>query len=203
MRIGRRRSPRSPGSSRSSSLRNSSHCLPRTQYATRKSSFASRPASSGSARWPQAACNPDGNSQSSAYLGDAEKGRKPLAHFDALAASHGVLQVIDVAGDKDQAHHQAQQEQTQIGEPRHPRRFTPHGNPPYADSMSDARFGFATVEGAVEEIRQGRKIVLVDDEDRENEGDLTMAAEKITPEAINFMAKFGRGLICLALTEQR
>src|SRR5580693_7768395 len=62
---------------------------------------------------------------------------------------------------------------------------------------------FATVEEAVEEIRQGRMIVLVDDEDRENEGDLTMAAEKITPEAINFMAKFGRGLICLALTEQR
>jgi len=69
--------------------------------------------------------------------------------------------------------------------------------------MSDERFGFATVEEAVEEIRQGRMIVLVDDEDRENEGDLTMAAEKITPEAINFMAKFGRGLICLALTEQR
>ena len=46
-------------------------------------------------------------------------------------------------------------------------------------------------------------IVLVDDEDRENEGDLTMAAEKVTPEAINFMAKFGRGLICLALTEDR
>jgi 3,4-dihydroxy 2-butanone 4-phosphate synthase/GTP cyclohydrolase II len=69
--------------------------------------------------------------------------------------------------------------------------------------MSDTRFGFATVEEAVEDIRQGRMIVLVDDEDRENEGDLTMAAEKITPEAINFMAKFGRGLICLALTEQR
>ena len=69
--------------------------------------------------------------------------------------------------------------------------------------MSDTRFGFATVEEAVEEIRQGRMIVLVDDEDRENEGDLTLAAEKITPEAINFMAKFGRGLICLALTEQR
>jgi 3,4-dihydroxy 2-butanone 4-phosphate synthase/GTP cyclohydrolase II len=62
---------------------------------------------------------------------------------------------------------------------------------------------FATVEEAVEEIRQGRMIVLVDDEDRENEGDLTMAAEKITPEAINFMAKFGRGLICMAMTEQR
>ena len=62
---------------------------------------------------------------------------------------------------------------------------------------------FCTVEEAVEEIRQGRMIVLVDDEDRENEGDLTMASEKITPEAINFMAKFGRGLICLALTEQR
>ena len=65
----------------------------------------------------------------------------------------------------------------------------------------DARF--ATVEEAVEEIRQGRMIVLVDDEDRENEGDLTMAAEKVTPEMINFMAKFGRGLICLALTEER
>ena len=62
---------------------------------------------------------------------------------------------------------------------------------------------FASVEEAVEEIRQGRMIVLVDDEDRENEGDLTMAAEKISPEAINFMAKYGRGLICLTLTEQR
>jgi 3,4-dihydroxy 2-butanone 4-phosphate synthase/GTP cyclohydrolase II len=62
---------------------------------------------------------------------------------------------------------------------------------------------FATVEEAVEDIRQGRMIVLVDDEDRENEGDLTMAAEKITPEAINFMAKYARGLICLPLTEDR
>ena len=62
---------------------------------------------------------------------------------------------------------------------------------------------FCSVEEAVEEIRQGRMIVLVDDEDRENEGDLTMAAEKITPDAINFMAKYGRGLICLTLTEQR
>src|SRR3989475_1498155 len=62
---------------------------------------------------------------------------------------------------------------------------------------------FATVEEAVEEIRQGRMIVLIDDEDRENEGDLAMAAEKITPDAINFMAKYGRGLICLPLTEER
>ena len=69
--------------------------------------------------------------------------------------------------------------------------------------MSGPKAPFASVEEAVEEIRQGRMIVLVDDEDRENEGDLTMAAEKVTPEAINFMAKFGRGLICLALTEQR
>jgi 3,4-dihydroxy 2-butanone 4-phosphate synthase/GTP cyclohydrolase II len=69
--------------------------------------------------------------------------------------------------------------------------------------MTENRPPFATVEEAVEEIRQGRMIVLVDDEDRENEGDLTMAAEKITPEAINFMAKYGRGLICLTLTEQR
>jgi len=67
----------------------------------------------------------------------------------------------------------------------------------------NAKPPFASVEEAVEDIRQGRMIVLVDDEDRENEGDLTMAAEKITPEAVNFMAKEGRGLICLALTEQR
>jgi 3,4-dihydroxy 2-butanone 4-phosphate synthase/GTP cyclohydrolase II len=69
--------------------------------------------------------------------------------------------------------------------------------------MTNPLNAFCTVEEAVEEIRQGRMIVLIDDEDRENEGDLTLAAEKITPEAINFMAKFGRGLICLALTEQR
>jgi 3,4-dihydroxy 2-butanone 4-phosphate synthase / GTP cyclohydrolase II len=69
--------------------------------------------------------------------------------------------------------------------------------------MAEDRSMFATVEEAVDEIRKGRMIVLVDDEDRENEGDLTMAAEKITPEAINFMARFGRGLICLALTEER
>jgi 3,4-dihydroxy 2-butanone 4-phosphate synthase / GTP cyclohydrolase II len=69
--------------------------------------------------------------------------------------------------------------------------------------MSESKFPFASIEEAVEDIRQGKMIVLVDDEDRENEGDLTMAAEKITPEAINFMAKFGRGLICLSLTEQR
>jgi 3,4-dihydroxy 2-butanone 4-phosphate synthase/GTP cyclohydrolase II len=69
--------------------------------------------------------------------------------------------------------------------------------------MNITKSPFATVEEALEEIRQGRMIVLVDDEDRENEGDLTMAAEKITPEAVNFMAKEGRGLICLALTEER
>jgi 3,4-dihydroxy 2-butanone 4-phosphate synthase/GTP cyclohydrolase II len=60
-----------------------------------------------------------------------------------------------------------------------------------------------TVARALEEIRAGRMVVLVDDEDRENEGDLCMAAEQVTPEAINFMAKYGRGLICLPLTEQR
>jgi 3,4-dihydroxy 2-butanone 4-phosphate synthase/GTP cyclohydrolase II len=59
------------------------------------------------------------------------------------------------------------------------------------------------IEEALEDIRQGKMVILVDDEDRENEGDLTMAAEKVTPEAINFMAKYGRGLICLTLTEER
>ena len=61
----------------------------------------------------------------------------------------------------------------------------------------------ARIEDAIEDIRQGKMVILVDDEDRENEGDLTMAAEKVTPEAISFMAKYGRGLICLSLTPER
>ena len=62
---------------------------------------------------------------------------------------------------------------------------------------------FATIREGVEDIRAGRMLVVVDDEDRENEGDLTMAAQSITPEAINFMATHGRGLICLALSAER
>jgi 3,4-dihydroxy 2-butanone 4-phosphate synthase / GTP cyclohydrolase II len=56
---------------------------------------------------------------------------------------------------------------------------------------------FATIEDAIEDIRQGKMVVVCDDENRENEGDLTMAAQFVTPEAVNFMAKEGRGLICL------
>ena len=67
--------------------------------------------------------------------------------------------------------------------------------------MSTWRFN--TIEEGLEDIRQGKMVILVDDEDRENEGDLTMAAEKVTPEAINFMATHGRGLICLSLTPER
>ena len=59
--------------------------------------------------------------------------------------------------------------------------------------------GISNIKGALEDLRQGKMIILVDDEDRENEGDLTMVAEKVTPEAINFMAKYARGLICLSL----
>jgi 3,4-dihydroxy 2-butanone 4-phosphate synthase/GTP cyclohydrolase II len=61
----------------------------------------------------------------------------------------------------------------------------------------------ATIEEALEDIRQGRMVILMDDQNRENEGDLTMAAELVTPEAINFMATWGRGLICLPLTEEK
>jgi 3,4-dihydroxy 2-butanone 4-phosphate synthase / GTP cyclohydrolase II len=63
--------------------------------------------------------------------------------------------------------------------------------------------GFDSLEAAIEDIRQGRVVIVVDDEDRENEGDLTLAAEKVTPDSINFMAKHGRGLICLAMTGER
>jgi 3,4-dihydroxy 2-butanone 4-phosphate synthase/GTP cyclohydrolase II len=59
------------------------------------------------------------------------------------------------------------------------------------------------IDEAIEEIRKGRMVILVDDEDRENEGDLTMAAEKVTPEAINFMTKYGRGLLCLSMTPEK
>jgi len=67
--------------------------------------------------------------------------------------------------------------------------------------MGDYRFN--TIDEAIEDIRAGKMVIMVDDEDRENEGDLVLAAEKVTPEAINFMAKYGRGLICLALTPER
>ena len=70
-------------------------------------------------------------------------------------------------------------------------------------SSSEEPFEFASVEIAIRELRAGRMIVVVDDENRENEGDLTMAAEMVTPEAINFMAIHGRGLICLAMTGER
>ena len=68
---------------------------------------------------------------------------------------------------------------------------------------SDKASPFSSISDAIEDVKQGKMIVIVDDEDRENEGDLMIAAESCTPEAINFMAKYGRGLICLTLTEER
>jgi len=70
-------------------------------------------------------------------------------------------------------------------------------------NQEDIRKAIGSVEAAIADIGAGKMIILVDDADRENEGDLCIAAEKVTPEAINFMAKFGRGLICLSLTEER
>jgi 3,4-dihydroxy-2-butanone 4-phosphate synthase/GTP cyclohydrolase II len=71
------------------------------------------------------------------------------------------------------------------------------------EAVAPDQFEFASIEDAIRELRAGRMVVVVDDEDRENEGDLTIAAEMITPEAINFMAIHGRGLICLAMTGER
>ncbi|TFG36813.1 MAG: bifunctional 3,4-dihydroxy-2-butanone-4-phosphate synthase/GTP cyclohydrolase II, partial [Nitrospirales bacterium] len=65
------------------------------------------------------------------------------------------------------------------------------------------KYKFNTIDEAIDDIEKGRMVILVDDEDRENEGDLCMAAEKVTPEAVNFMARYGRGLICLSLTPER
>jgi 3,4-dihydroxy 2-butanone 4-phosphate synthase/GTP cyclohydrolase II len=66
-----------------------------------------------------------------------------------------------------------------------------------------SKYKFDTIEDAIKDIKKGKMVILVDDEDRENEGDLTLAASKVTPQAINFMAKYGRGLICLSLTPER
>ena len=68
---------------------------------------------------------------------------------------------------------------------------------------SEENSAFSPVEAALEDIRSGKMVIVVDDENRENEGDLTIAAEKISPETINFMARYGRGLICMPMTEQR
>ena len=81
------------------------------------------------------------------------------------------------------------------------RKRAPEGRPrPVRPSQPSA---FASIEDAVAALRAGRMIIVVDDEDRENEGDLTLAADKVTPEAINFMARYGRGLICLSMTGAR
>jgi 3,4-dihydroxy 2-butanone 4-phosphate synthase/GTP cyclohydrolase II len=83
------------------------------------------------------------------------------------------------------------------------RTFMPSQDVPGTYADESVAGPFTSVEGALAEFRAGRMIVVVDDEDRENEGDLTLAAEFVTPEAINFMAMYGRGLICLTLTEER
>src|SRR3977135_98142 len=70
-------------------------------------------------------------------------------------------------------------------------------------SLEISKMAFASIPDAAADIREGRMIIIVDDEDRENEGDLVLAAEKATPETINFMARHARGLICLPLTEER
>ena len=75
--------------------------------------------------------------------------------------------------------------------------------PGMAYNLPRVHMPFTTVQEAAELYRSGQFVIIVDDEDRENEGDLCIAAERVTAESINFMARFGRGLICLALTEER
>src|SRR5262249_12518185 len=73
----------------------------------------------------------------------------------------------------------------------------------WSETMTEGPNRFATIDEAAAEMRAGRMVILVDDEDRENEGDLTLAAEQATPEAINFMVRHARGLVCLALEAER
>ena len=69
--------------------------------------------------------------------------------------------------------------------------------------MTKSEFKFNKIEEAIADIKSGKIVIVVDDEDRENEGDFIMAAEKVTPALVNFMTKEGRGLICVAITEER
>src|SRR5207249_3054383 len=71
------------------------------------------------------------------------------------------------------------------------------------DDVTRRKSAIATIEDAIEEFRNGRFVIIIDDEDRENEGDLTLPAQFITPDAINFMARYGRGLICIAMEGER
>ena len=82
-------------------------------------------------------------------------------------------------------------------------RGTPTPEPALRSAPGEPGSVLSTIEEAIADIREGKMVILVDDEDRENEGDLCMAAEAVTPEAINFMARFGRGLVCLTLTEDQ
>src|SRR2546422_913290 len=111
----------------------------------------------------------------------------------------------ELRGDADSVHarcHDPRPTQARAGDERRGRRDRQVPGP-IAGAQGGDMTGFATIEEAIEEIRQGRILVVVDDEDRENEGDLVMAADKVTPEAINFMAKYGRGLVCMPMTGER
>jgi 3,4-dihydroxy-2-butanone 4-phosphate synthase/GTP cyclohydrolase II len=90
-----------------------------------------------------------------------------------------------------------------VGSAKHARADEPDRESNRRSAVTREQFSFTSIEVALRELRAGRVIVVVDDEDRENEGDLIMAAEKITPAAINFMATYGRGLVCLAMTGER
>ncbi len=116
----------------------------------------------------------------------------------------GVADPRDAAADESRRDRRGRDRQHRGGHPRQARRATDavlSGGSRMSPSQTATPF--ATIEQAIEDIRQGKMVVVCDDEDRENEGDLTMAAQFATPEAINFMAKEGRGLICLSLTAER
>jgi 3,4-dihydroxy 2-butanone 4-phosphate synthase/GTP cyclohydrolase II len=74
---------------------------------------------------------------------------------------------------------------------------------PFSYAKPDMKKTFDSIEAVIADLRKGKMVIVVDDADRENEGDLIMAAERVTPAAINFMAKFGRGLICVPTTSER
>jgi len=121
----------------------------------------------------------------------------------ARALSHAGIQVVaQIPCEVEPTAHSAAYLRAKKEKLGHALTVGPRGRPE-DEKRAKERFEFASVEDALGELRAGRMVVVVDDEERENEGDLTIPAEAITPEAINFMAIHGRGLICLAMTGQR
>ena len=186
---GHRRSPRTASPAASGSSSHPSCCATSSTRARSPSTASASRSPTLGATWVEVSLIPETLERTN--LGDAAPGDPLNVEVDVVAKY--VERLLSPFAGKDKRepgdrHHQGDRHRRHR---RDPRRRAGRGSP------------FATIEEAIEEIRRGKMVVVCDGEDRENEGDLVMAAQFATPEAVNFMAKEARGLICLALTPER